>query len=80
MTKPNTLTTLTSRYTNELFGCTNEFVTTYRKLTQELKSKIYSFVIVEGVESFYEAYDKGDNTCLYEFLIPKAKTRIMLHQ
>ena len=45
----------------------------YRKLRHEFKSKIYWFVIVEGVDAFYEAYDKGDSDCLYEFLIPRAK-------
>ena len=34
---PNALTT----YTNELFGCINEFETTYRKLRHEFKSNIY---------------------------------------
>ena len=56
--------------------CTNEFVTKYTKLRSEFKSKIYSFVIVEGVECFYEAYDKGDNNCLYAFLIPRAKREL----
>ena len=70
---PNTLTTLITTYTNELFGCIHEFETTYRKLRQEFQSKIYSLVIVEGVECFYEANDKGDNDCLYEFLTPRAK-------
>ena len=45
----------------------------HRKLRYEFKSKIYSFVIVEGVECFYETYDKGDNHCLHGFLIPRAK-------
>jgi hypothetical protein len=61
------LTTSTTTYTNELFGCINEFETRYRKLRHEFKSKIYSFVIVEGVECFYEAYDKGNNPCVYDF-------------
>ena len=51
-------------YTNELFGCINVFETNI-KLGHEFKSKIYSIVIVEGVECFYEAYDKGDNNCVY---------------
>ena len=38
---PNTLTTLITTYTNELFGCSNEFETKYRKLRHEFKSKIY---------------------------------------
>ena len=42
---PNTLTTLITTYTNELFGCINEFETRYRKLIYEFKSKVYSFVI-----------------------------------
>ena len=46
---PNTLTTLITTYTNELFGCINEFETKYRKLRHEFKSKIYSFGIVEGI-------------------------------
>ena len=62
---PNTLTTLLTTYTNELFGCINGFETAYRKSRQEFKSKIYLFVIVEGVECLYEAYDKGDNNCVY---------------
>ena len=46
-------------------------------MRHEFKSKkiyiyIYSFVIVEGVECFCEAYDKCDNKCLYELLIPRA--------
>ena len=45
---PNTLTTLITTYTNELFGCINEFEAIYRKLRQEFKSKIYSLVLVEG--------------------------------
>ena len=45
----------------------NEFETNYKKIRHEFKSKIYSFVIVEGVECFYEAYDKGANNCFYEF-------------
>ena len=40
------------------------------------KSKIYSFVIVEGVDCFCDAYDKGDNDCLYEVLIPRAKHQL----
>ena len=70
---PNTLTTLITTYTNEFFGCINEFERTYRKLKKELKSNIYSFLIVEGVECIYEAYDKEDNNCLYELLLPRAK-------
>ena len=58
---PNTLTTLITTHTNGLFGCINEFETTYGNLRQELKSKIYSFVTSEGVECFYEAYDKDMN-------------------
>ena len=73
---PNTLTTLITTYTSEIFGCINEFETKYRKLRHEFKSEIYSFVIVEGVECFYEAYDKGDNDCFYEFLTPRAKHRL----
>ena len=42
---PNTLITIITTYTNELFGCINEFETRYRKLRHEFKSKIYSFVI-----------------------------------
>ena len=42
------------------------------KLKYEVKSKIYSFVIYEGVDCFYEASDKGDDDCLYEFLMPRA--------
>ena len=38
-----------------------------------LNPNIDSFLIAEGVECFYEAYDKGDNDCLYEFWIPRAK-------
>ena len=34
---PNTLT-LIATYTNELFGCMNEFETKYRKLRHEFKS------------------------------------------
>ena len=60
---PNTLTTLITTYTNALLGCINEFGTKYRKLRHEFKSKVYSNVIVEGVDCFYEAYDKGDNNC-----------------
>ena len=58
-----------TKYINRI----NEFETIYRKLRHEFKSKIYSYVIDEGTYCFYEAYDKGDNDCLYEFLIPRAK-------
>ena len=64
---PNTLTTIITTYTNELFGCINEFQKRYRKLRYEFKSKIYAFIIEEGVDCFYEAYDKEDEDCLYEF-------------
>ena len=64
---PNTLTTLITTYTNELFGCINEFEIKYRKLRPEFKSQRYSCVIVEGVDCFYEAHDKIGNDCLYEF-------------
>ena len=47
---PNTLTTLITTHTNDLFGCINEFEDKYRKLRHEFKSRIDSFVIVEGVE------------------------------
>ena len=43
------------------------------KQDNEFKSKIYSFVIVEDVDCLYNAYDKGDNACLSEVLIPRAK-------
>ena len=33
----------------------------------------YSFVIDEGVDCFYEAYDKGDEDCLCDFLNTKGK-------
>ena len=36
---PNTFTTLITAYTNELFGCVNEFETDYRKLRHEFKSR-----------------------------------------
>ena len=39
----------------------------------EFKTQTYSFVIVEGVECFYEAYDKGDNDGLFELLVPRAE-------
>jgi len=55
---PNTLTTLITTYTNELFGCVHEFETKYKKLRHEFKFKLHSFAIVEGVDCFYEAYDK----------------------
>ena len=42
-------------------------------MRHEFKSKIYAFVIVEGVDCFQEAYDKRDTDCLYELLIPRAK-------
>ena len=57
----------------ELFVCINEFETKSRKLRHEFKSKIYSIVVDNGVECFYEAYDKGDHDCLNEFLIPRVK-------
>ena len=50
---PNTLTTLITTYTNELFGCINEFETNDRELRHEFKSKTYSCVIVEGVDVFF---------------------------
>ena len=70
---PNTVITLITTYTNELFGCIQEFQTRYRKLRHEFKSKLYSLVTVEGADVFYEAYDQGDDDCLYEFLIPRVK-------
>ena len=39
----------------------------------EFKSKIYSFVIDEGINCLYEAQDKGSDECLYDFLLPRAK-------
>ena len=60
---PNTLTTLITTYTNKLFGYIDDFETNYRKLRCEFKSKIYSLVIDEGIDCFYEAYDKGDDDC-----------------
>ena len=72
----NTLTASINTYTNELFGCINDFDTRYRKLRYEFKSKIDSFVIDEGVDCFYEAYDKGDEDCVYEFLIPRVKREL----
>ena len=45
-------------------------------MRHEFKSNIYSCFIVEGVECFYEAYDKGDNDRLCEFLIPRAKQEL----
>ena len=65
--------TLIITYTNELFGCINEFETIYRKLRHGFKSEIFSFVIVEGVDCFNQAYDKGDDACLYDFIIPRVK-------
>ena len=62
----NTLTTLITTYTNELFDCINEFETNYRKFRHEFESK-------RRCRLFYDAYDKGDNDCLYEFLTPRAK-------
>ena len=38
-----------------------------------LNPNIYSIVVDNGVECFYEAYDKGDRDCLYELLIPRVK-------
>jgi len=29
------------------------------------------------VECFYDAYDKGDDNCLYEFLVPRVKTELI---
>ena len=70
---PHTLTILITTYINDLFGCISEFETKYRKLRYEFKSKMYSFFSLEGVECFYEAYDKGDNTCLHVFLMQTTK-------
>ena len=41
---PNTLITLITTYTSELFGCINDFETHYRKLRHEFKSRRYSFI------------------------------------
>ena len=70
---PNTLIDSITTYTNELFGCINDSETNCRKLRYEYKSKIYSFVIDEGVDCFYEAYGKGDDERVYDFLIPRVK-------
>ena len=29
------------------------------------------------MECFYDAYDKGDYNCLYEFLVPRVKTELI---
>ena len=49
---PNTLTILVITYTNELFGCINEFETKYRKTRHEFKSDLHSFIIVERAGLF----------------------------
>ena len=54
---PNTLTSLITTYTNELYGCINGFETKYKEMRHVFKFKIYSCVIVEGVECFYEEFD-----------------------
>jgi hypothetical protein len=74
---PSALTSIITSYTNELFGDINEFETKYRKVRNEFKSKIYTFAICKGVECFYEAYDKGDDKCLYGFLEPRLKTELI---
>ena len=66
---PKTLITIITTYTNELFGCIDEFETKYRKLIHQVTSKINSLLL----KVFLEAYDKDDNDCLYGFLIPRAK-------
>ena len=47
---PNTLIAFITTYTNELFGCINEFETKYRKLGNEFKSTIYSL----GIKNSYK--------------------------
>ena len=42
-------------------------------MRHEFKSKVYSIVVDNCVECFYEAYDKGHNDCLYDFLTPRVK-------
>jgi len=74
---PSTLTSLITTYTNELFCDINDFEINYRKVRNEFKSKIYSIAIDRGVECFYDAYDKGDDRCLYEFLIPRLKSELL---
>ena len=68
---PSSLTSIITTYTNELFGDINEFEIKYRKVRNEFKSNIYTIAINKGVECFYDAYDKGDYNCLYEFLVPR---------
>ena len=74
---PCSITSIINSYTNELFGDINEFETNYRKVRNEFKSKIYTFAISKGVECFYDAYDKGDDKCLYGFLEPRLKTELI---
>ena len=38
--------------------------------------KVYAFVILEGVNCSYEAYDKGDDNSLYALLTPRAKREL----
>jgi len=70
---PSSLTNIVTTNTNALFGYINEFETKSRKLGHEFKSKMCSLLIVEGVECFYDAYDKGDYDCLHDLLIPGVK-------
>ena len=71
---PNTLRNEITTYTNELFGDISDFETKYRKLRNEFKSIVYSYVIDNGVECMYMAYDKGDPDGLNDFLEPRAIT------
>jgi len=38
-----------------------------------LNLKYVRLLSLKGVECFHEAYDEGDNNCLYAFLLPRAK-------
>ena len=70
---PNTLTDIIATYFAELFGDVNDFELKYRKVRNQFKSAIYTFTINHGVECFYDAYDNGDDYCLYSFLLPRTK-------
>lgn len=51
-----------------------EFEQNYSKVRQEFKSEIYSKVITKyHEEMWWDAYDKGDEECLEEFLRPRVK-------
>jgi len=56
---PDTLLTLITTYTDELFGCINQFETKYRKLIHESKSKIYHLLLLKVYTVFMMLMMKG---------------------